>query len=99
MQAITERVVVPQGSIEQLDSAAAIEAWLPSIVSDYVHGVGTCRMGRPDDDDAVVDLECAVRGYRGLRVIDASVLPDLPTCNTHLTTVAVAERAVTRWRA
>jgi choline dehydrogenase-like flavoprotein len=98
MQAIVERVIVPNGTIEQLVSDGAIEAWLPSIVSDYVHAVGTCRMGRPDDDGAVVDLDCAVRGYQALRVVDASVMADLPKCNTHLTTVAIAERFIQRRR-
>ena len=48
-------------------------------------------MGTPGDPAAVVDLECRVLGYRGLRVCDASVMPDVPRANTHLTTVAIAE--------
>jgi len=70
----------------------------PAIVGDYVHAVGTCRMGRPDDDGAVVDLDCAVQGYQTLRVVDAAVMPDLPKCNTNLTTIAIAERFVERQR-
>ena len=88
-------MIVPHTTIEQLNnSVRAIDAWLPTIVSDYVHAVGTCRMGRWDDPAAVVDLDCAVRGYEALKVVDASVMPDLPKCNTHLTTVAIAERFV-----
>jgi choline dehydrogenase-like flavoprotein len=98
VQAIAERVIVPRATIEHLDNDQAIDEWLPSIVSDYVHAVGTCRMGRPEDDDAVVDLDCTVRGYEALRVVDASVMPDLPKCNTHLTTVAIAERFVEQIR-
>ncbi len=64
-------------------------------VTDYVHAVGTCRMGTPGDPAAVVDTECRVIGYDALRVCDASVMPDLPTANTHLTTVAIAERLAT----
>ncbi len=96
IQAIAERVIVPRATIDQLDNDQAIDAWLPTIVSDYVHAVGTCRMGRQDDPAAVVDLDCAVRGYQALHVVDASVMPDLPKCNTHLTTVAIAERFVQR---
>ena len=96
--AISEQVIVPNSTLEQLVSDNAIEEWLPSIVGDYVHVVGTCRMGRPGDHRAVVDLDCAVHGYQALRVVDASVMPDLPKCNTHLTTVAIAERFVQRHR-
>jgi choline dehydrogenase-like flavoprotein len=55
-------------------------------------------MGRPDDPDAVVDTDCRVIGFEHLRVCDASVMPDAPKANTHLTTVAIAERLVTRMR-
>lgn len=55
-------------------------------LGDYVHATGTCAMGR------VVDPTCRVVGYEGLRVCDASVMPDLPRANTHLTTVVLAER-------
>ncbi len=59
---------------------------------DAQHASGTCRMGRPDDPRAVVDPECRVIGCTGLRVIDASIMPEVPRANTHLTTVAIAER-------
>jgi choline dehydrogenase-like flavoprotein len=64
--AISEEVILPNGTLEQLDGDKAIDEWLPSIVGDYVHVVGTCRMGPPDDHRAVVDLECAVYGYQAL---------------------------------
>ncbi|MFN0027496.1 MAG: GMC family oxidoreductase [Acidimicrobiales bacterium] len=86
---IIEHVDAP---LEQLDTAEGVDAWLRNTVNDYVHAVGTCRMGHPDDPAAVVDLRCQVIGYQDLFVCDASIMPDLPTCNTHLTTVAVAQR-------
>src|SRR5262249_19131540 len=51
----------------------ALHDWLLAHVQDYVHACGTCRMGRPDDPDAVVDPSCRSIGRDGLRVVDASV--------------------------
>lgn len=96
---ITDGVVALTTPIDELDSDTAIDEWLQTSVNDYVHAVGTCRMGpRGDSGGAVVDNDCNVIGYAGLRVCDASVMPDLPKANTHLTTVALAERLVARTR-
>lgn len=57
------------------------------------HPGGTCRMGAPDDSDAVVDPRLHVRGIAGLYVADASVMPDLPRCNINLPTMMIGERA------
>jgi choline dehydrogenase-like flavoprotein len=90
---VTTDVIALDRPLDGLDSSTAIDTWLDAHVQDYVHAVGTCRMGRPDDSASVVDTECRVIGVEGLRVCDASVMPDVPRANTHLTTVAIAERA------
>lgn len=57
------------------------------------HPVGTARMGTDDDPLAVVDERCRVHGVAGLAVVDASVMPSIPSAPTHLTCMAIAERA------
>ena len=58
------------------------------------HPVATCKMGRHSDFLCVVDNRCRVRGgVSGLRVIDASVIPELPSGNTQAPTMAVADIA------
>ena len=96
--AISDGVIALTTPLDALDGDDAIDAWLTATVNDYVHAVGTCRMGRSDDPTAVVDTDCRVIGHEQLRVCDASVMPDLPRANTHLTTVAIAERLLTRMR-
>ena len=70
----------------------ALDEWLFRECSDAQHASGTCRMGDAADPRAVVDPECRAIGCTGLRVIDASIMPEVPRANTHLTTVAMAER-------
>ena len=57
----------------------------------YHHQVGTCRMGV--DESAVVDPLLRVRGVEGLRVADASVMPDVTSGNTHAPSILIGERA------
>ncbi len=61
--------------------------------STTYHLIGTARMGPPTDPSAVVDDRLRVRGVEGLRVVDASVMPSMPSANTYATTLMIAERA------
>lgn len=57
------------------------------------HPAGTCAIGRKDNTAAVVDSACCVYGVENLRVVDASVMPRIPSANTNLPTIMIAERA------
>ena len=61
-------------------------------VAGTFHVCGTCRMGRADDPDAVVDTMGRVRGVGGLRVVDASIMPSIPRGNTNIPTIMLAEK-------
>ncbi len=65
-------------------------------VAGTFHPVGTCRMGGPDDRDAVTDPAGRVHDIAGLRVIDASIMPTIPRGNTNIPTIMVAEKLADR---
>ena len=69
---------------------------LPDVIAanlaSYGHPVGTVPMGGPGDPWAVVDLYGAVKGIDGLRVIDASIMPVVPSVAVNPTTIMIAER-------
>ena len=69
-----------------LTAPGAVEAALERLTISYAHMVGTCPMG------SVLDADCRVSGVAGLRVCDASVMPTIPSGNTYLGCVMVAER-------
>ena len=64
-----------------------------SAIAPMGHVTSTCSIGREDDPMAVVDSACRVYGVGSLRVVDASIMPSVPSANTNLTTIMVAERA------
>ena len=75
----------------ELTAASDLEAYLRWVGESCYHPAGTCRMGI--DPGAVVDTQLRVHGVAGLRVVDASVMPELPNGNTCATVLAIAERA------
>ena len=75
---------------EELATAAG------NIGTTIFHPVGTCKMGRDADANAVVDTAFRVRGVQGLFVADASVMPTITSGNTNSPTILIAERASER---
>src|SRR5262249_4786477 len=65
---------------------------LLAAAAPMAHPVGSCSIGRADNPMAVVDPSCRGYGLSNLRVVDASVMPRVPSANTNLPTIMVAER-------
>ena len=68
------------------------EAFIRKAAIGVWHASCTCRMGRADDPMSVVDTTGRVHGIGGLRVVDASIFPVVPSANTNLPTMMTAEK-------
>ena len=77
---------------DDLASEEALDNWLLRNAYTQHHSSGTCKMGPASDNMAVVDQYCRVYGLENLRVVDASVMPDVIRANTNATTIMIAER-------
>ena len=76
------------------DDDAAVDAYVRASLSTVYHPASTCRMGA--DERAVVDADLKVRGIDALRVVDASVFPDLVGGNINAVVIMIAEKAADR---
>ena len=91
LRGMIDREVFP-GSASDTDEVLADHA--RKFVKTVYHPVGTARMGRENDQMAVVTPDLRVKGVTGLRVADASVMPTIISGNTNSTTLIIADRAV-----
>ncbi len=93
LQTVADSEVFPGAKRDGFNSIAKSFA---TFAQSIYHPVGTCRMDHGDDrgpERAVVDSRFRVHGLDNLRIVDASVLPDLPSCNTNAATLLLAIRA------
>jgi choline dehydrogenase len=86
-----ELEIIPGDAVGDYQLADAIASNLAS----YGHPTATAPMGGPQDSWAVVDSRGAVKGIDGLRVIDASIMPVVPSVALNPTTIMIAERIAT----
>ncbi|MCJ7874957.1 GMC family oxidoreductase N-terminal domain-containing protein [Phaeobacter sp. J2-8] len=77
----------------QYQSDADLARLAGDIASTIFHPVGTVKMGRADDNTAVLDPHLRLKGVAGLRVVDASVMPEITSGNTNSPTIMIAEKA------
>lgn len=89
-KALVDELVGPLES--DLVSDDTLDAWLKREATTGQHISGTCKMGLVSDEMAVVDQYGRVHGLDGLRVVDASVMPDCIRANTNVTAMMIGER-------
>ena len=78
---------------EELKDKKKLEKYIYKSLFEVYHPTGTCKMGNVGkDENAVVDYRLKVKGFENLRVIDASVMPEITNSNTNAPTVMIAEK-------
>ena len=81
-------------SQHEFRSDAYWECYIRQGMLTQFHPTSTCRMGPLNEQTTVVGLDLKVKGVKGLRVVDASVFPNVTSGNTNAPTMMVAEKAV-----
>ena len=90
MQRVSGAEVSPGPAV---NNDAAMEAFIRAKLATTYHPVGTCKMGPASDAMAVVDAQLRVHGLEGLRIADASIMPNLIGGNTSAPSMMIGERA------
>ena len=79
-----------QPSLLDFESDETLNKWIFNNAIDGHHVCGTCKMG--SDSMAVVNQKGFVHGIDNLRIVDASIMPDIPQANIHATVLMMAEK-------
>ena len=87
---IVEKRIEP--TEEEAATDEVLDEYILREISTGQHSSGTCKMGPASDPMAVVDQYGKVHGLQGLRVVDASIMPDCIRANTNVTTMMIGER-------
>jgi len=87
MKDFVKREVAPGQAL----AGKAMEDFIRDGATTYFHQAGTCRMGK--DDQAVVDAQLRVKGVKGLRVVDSSIMPRIASVATMASCALIGERA------
>lgn len=90
MRPFIKAEIVPGPACNDKD---AIDAYIRKSLITVHHPAGTCRMGAETDERSVVGPDLKVHGLTGVRVVDASVMPDLPNGNINAAVLMIAEMA------
>lgn len=77
---------------ESIRSGSAMDEFIRDDVASAYHPCGTCKMGMESDEMAVVNEKGLVHGMEQLRVVDASIMPSVPSANINAATIMLAER-------
>lgn len=84
------RMCANRDFVYQCDSY--VRCYITQLVNTGYHPTSTCRMGDPRRPDTVVDPRLRVKGFKGLRVCDASVMPNITNGNTNAPTIMIGEK-------
>lgn len=86
------QVTLPGCAHIEFDKPGYWECYVRHMTSTVYHPTSTCKMGPDSDKEVVVDSRLRVRGIKGLRVIDASIMPDIISGNTNAPTIMIGEK-------
>jgi choline dehydrogenase-like flavoprotein len=94
LQSVLKSIIEEMNEDEAIENEDQFwESYIRKYTITVYHPTGTCRMGKEEDPMTVVTSDTRVKGVKGLRVVDASIMPNTVSANTNIPVIAIAERA------